>query len=683
MGTEALDGRYWYANLRQPVQFEQTTRVLIEQGCRALIEMGPHPVLAVAMTETAEASGADAVAVLGSLRREEGDWRRFVTCLAEAHVAGVGVDWAAVFAPWRPRRVELPTYAFQRQRYWLSGRSVGDVASVGLDGAGHALLGAVVAQPESGGVVLTGRLSLAAQPWLADHVVGGVVLFPGTGFVELAIRAGDEVGCGVIEELTLGAPLVVPDKDEVRIQVVVGGVGEFGGRPVSVYSRGGAADSGWVLHAEGRLGAGGVTGPAADLSVWPPAGAVSVDVSDGYERLAGRGYLYGRAFRGLRSLWRRGEELFAEVDVPEDARVGLGGFGLHPVVFDAALHAVALAVDDLEISVPFAWEQVSLHAAGAGAVRARIAPVRSGAMSVELADGAGGPVLSVGSLTMRPVTVGQLESAAAGGGGGASRLFEVKWVAAPVVDERPAAVSVLSWEGFRQSVIAPDASDVPDAVVFEVLEVPGGVVAGVYTAIHQVLAVVQSWLAQPVGGVLVVVTCGAVSLAGEAVADLAGAAVWGLVRSAQRESPGRIVLVDSDTDCGVGVDVARVLAVGEPQVLLRCGAVYVARLAQAVVAGVLRPPAGRAWRLGITGEGTVDNLVLEGWPVAEAPLAAGQVRVALRAVGVNFRDVLIALGMYPEAGASLGQEGAGVVVEVGPEVAGVAVGDAVMGLFPG
>ncbi|MCV7077473.1 acyltransferase domain-containing protein, partial [Mycobacterium szulgai] len=506
LGTEALDGRYWYANLRQPVQFEQTTRVLIEQGCRALIEMGPHPVLAVAMTETAEASGADAVAVLGSLRREEGDWRRFVTCLAEAHVAGVGVDWAAVFAPWRPRRVELPTYAFQRQRYWLSGRSVGDVASVGLDGAGHALLGAVVAQPESGGVVLTGRLSLAAQPWLADHVVGGVVLFPGTGFVELAIRAGDEVGCGVIEELTLGAPLVVPDKDEVRIQVVVGGVGEFGGRPVSVYSRGGAADSGWVLHAEGRLGAGGVTGPAADLSVWPPAGAVSVDVSDGYERLAGRGYLYGRAFRGLRSLWRRGEELFAEVDVPEDARVGLGGFGLHPVVFDAALHAVALAVDDLEISVPFAWEQVSLHAAGAGAVRARIAPVRSGAMSVELADGAGGPVLSVGSLTMRPVTVGQLESAAAGGGGGASRLFEVKWVAAPVVDERPAAVSVLSWEGFRQSVIAPDASDVPDAVVFEVLEVPGGVVAGVYTAIHQVLAVVQSWLAQPVGGVLVVVT---------------------------------------------------------------------------------------------------------------------------------------------------------------------------------
>ncbi|ORA07405.1 polyketide synthase, partial [Mycobacterium angelicum] len=343
---------------------------LIAQGCRALIEMGPHPVLAVAMTETVEASGADAVAVLGSLRRDEGDWPRFVTSLAEAHVAGVTVDWAAVFAPWRPQRVQLPTYAFQHQRYWLSGTPVGNVASAGLDGAGHPLLGAVVAQPESGGVVLTGRLSVVEQPWLTDHVVGGVVLFPGTGFVELVIRAGDEVGCGVIEELTLGAPLVVPDHDQVRIQVVVGGVGEFGGRPVSVYSRGGEAESDWVLHAEGRLGAGGVAGPAADLSVWPPEGTVSVDISDGYERLARRGYVYGRAFRGLRSMWRRGEELFAEVGVPEDAGVDLSGFGLHPVVFDAALHAVAVAVDDMEISVPFAWEQVSLHAAGAGAVRA-------------------------------------------------------------------------------------------------------------------------------------------------------------------------------------------------------------------------------------------------------------------------------------------------------------------------
>lgn len=151
--------------------------------------------------------------------------------------------------------------------------------------------------------------------------------------------------------------------------------------------------------------------PAADLSVWPPVGAAAVEVSDAYARLARRGYEYGRAFQGLRAMWQRGDEVFAEVAVP-DAAGADGGFGVHPVLLDAALHAIGVAGEQDLTVLPFSWQGVSLHASGAARARVRIAPTGAGAVSVELADGAGLPVLTVGALAMRPVTAEQLTTAA-------------------------------------------------------------------------------------------------------------------------------------------------------------------------------------------------------------------------------------------------------------------------------
>ena len=640
-------GQYWVEHVRRPVRFADGVRSLESLGANRFVEVGPAGGLTALVEQSV--SSAETVSVM-TLRKDHPELASVLAAVAPLFTAGVGTDWPAMFGGCG-RRVELPTYAFERHRFWLPGGSAGseDIGRAGLAGARHGLLGAVVEQPDSGGVVLTGRLSVGDQGWLADHMVGGVVLFAGAGFAELALRAADEVGCGVVEELTVVAPLAFPMAGGVRLQVVVGAGNESGQRAVSMYSHSAEADSGWVLHAQGVLGVTAVA-PRADLSVWPPAGATPVDVDGAYERLAGRGYEYGPAFQGLTAMWRRDAEIFAEVAVPDDADIRVGGFGIHPVLLDSALHAMGMVDEQASTVLPFSWQGVSLHAAGASRVRVRIAPAGEAAVSVELADAAGLPVLSVQTLVTRAVSAQQLAAAVTGAADRA--LLEVVW--SPVS-------------------LAPN-DDAGDAVVWE-LGSNGRGAEPVHAAAHRVLEELQSWLAEERPGPLVVLTRGSVGLAGEDVTDLAAAAVWGLVRSAQAEHPGRVVLVDSDGS----VEIGNVIHCGEQQLVIRGSKVYAARLAPVAPRPRLQlPDAGSGWRLLAGGGGTLEDVVAS--PADRVELAAGQVRVAVRALGVNFRDVLVALGMYPGA-AELGAEGAGVVTEVGPGVTGLAVGDPVMGLL--
>ena len=664
---------YWKRHVRDAVRFADSVRFVQSAGATRFLEVGPSSGLMASVEELL----ADApVTTMSALRKDRPEPLALTNAVAQGFVAGMDVNWRNAFG--KANFVELPTYAFERRRFWISGDGApADAAGLGLAAGEHALLGAVVELPSSGGVLLTGRLSTSTQGWLADHAVGGVVLFPGAGFVELAIRAGDEVGCGIVDELNLAAPLVLPAGGSVAIQVVVGGPDAEGARTVSVFSRADTG-SGWSLHAEGILRAGS-TQPSADLSAWPPVGAVPVDIGDGYEQLADRGYGYGPAFRGLTSMWRRGDEVFAEVSLPADAGVSVAGFGVHPVMLDAALHAVILASDSDELAagsvlVPFSWQQVSLHAAGAAAVRARIVPVSPSAVSIELADGLGLPVLSVASMVARPVTDQQLLAAVSNSG--PDRLFEVIWAPQPTTAVSPASVS--AWGATEL-----DDAEV-SAVLFESEPVAGDVVTEVYAATRAVLPVLQSWLAREGAGTLVVSTRGAMALPGEDVTDLAGAAVWGLVRSAQTEHPGRIMLVDTDAPLEADA-IAAALALAEPQVVLRNGTVHTARVrGSRAVGSILVPPDDGPWRLGMSSYGTIENLRLERIPDADAALGPGQVRVALSAIAANFRDVMIALGLYPDPDAVMGIEASGVVVETetGSGEGRFAVGDRVVGLFP-
>ncbi|WP_063044779.1 type I polyketide synthase [Nocardia pseudovaccinii] len=577
-GDEVLESAYWVQQVRAAVQFARGVDTLVASGVRRFLEIGPDAVL-TAMTRQCLPEDAEAQSsVIAAARRGRAEVEQFVNCLAHAHTVGVEVDWSGFFTARPVSRVSLPTYAFQRRRYWLEpSLGTAGVESVGLRAVEHPMLDATLPMAD-GGVVLTGRLSPLSQPWLADHVIGRVLLLPGTGFVELALRAGAEAGCPVIEELTLQAPLVLPAAGGRQIQVVVGGPADQSPqRPISIYSRGEHDHDGpWVLHARGLLTTRDDTAEP-ELGAWPPASATGVDVE--YTKFLTRGYELGPAFRGVRALWRRGEEVFAEIAANAETGVRGEGFGIHPALLDATLQAGLLA-GVLEIGagqavLPFSWESVSLYATGASVLRVRLTGTGS-SVSVWVADEQGQPVLS-GSVTMRPTPLEQLAAAAAGAGGPADRVLELVW--SPTASESAAMDAGVGW----WDRLDPE-SPVPPVVVVEAgagrnEHTGSDVVATTHSEVARILEVVQAWLGQDrfAASTLLIVTRGAVALAGEDLTDLAGAAVWGLVRTAQTEDPGRIVLVDADTGVDEGL-AATVVAVDEPQVVVRAGVTHAARL---------------------------------------------------------------------------------------------------------
>ncbi|MFF9581401.1 SDR family NAD(P)-dependent oxidoreductase [Streptomyces achromogenes] len=562
LDTTALGTEYWYTNLRGTVLFEQAVRAAVAAGHQLFIEASPHPVLTVGIQET-----DDAVAAVGSLRRDEGGRDRLLTALGEAFTHGAAVDWAAVTEGRGHRRVPLPGYAFQRERYWLDSTAGGaDVTSAGLAPTDHALLGAAMVRADTEGAVLTGRLSAATQPWLADHRVGGRLLFPGTGHLELALRAGDQVGCGDLAELTLHAPLVLPDHGAVQLQVTVGPP-EGDTRPVTIWSRPENPDEElpWTRHADGLLApTGTLPVPADPLTDWPPRDAEPVPLDGLYDDLAGLGLGYGPLFQGLRAAWRTADGLYAEVatDAAPD------GFALHPALSDAALHTVGLTdAAGEEALLPFAWSGVRLHATGATALRVRVRPTGEGTVALTLADPTGAPVATVDSLTLRPLRTEALAAAARTPRAGA--LYRVEWVPAPPVTEAAGPV--------------------------EVVRAPAGASAAeTRAAVGAVLDALRAGLAddRPADTPLVVVTG----------TDPAGAAAGGLVRSAQSENPGRIVLVETDTP-PAPERLFEAAALGEPHVAFHEDTWKLPRLAR--VATTPAPAAEGSPTAGGFGTGTV------------------------------------------------------------------------------
>ncbi|MFF7542911.1 type I polyketide synthase [Streptomyces canus] len=552
--TTPLTGAYWYNNLRHQVRFAESLQSLIADDYRAFVEVSAHPVLTTAVQDLLDTHADTPAVTTGTLRRDGDTPIRLATSLATLHTRGVPLTW---HLPARPH-TDLPTYPFQRKHYWLEPPAhTGDLNASGLDATDHPLLGAVVELPDGNGVLMTAQLSLKSHPWLADHAVSGTVLVPGAALVELAVQAGERVGAGAVDELIVETPLVVPPSGTVRLQVTAGAVDATGRRPVTVHSRGEGGDRvNWTRHATGFVTTTATAARAdrtktVDLTTWPPPGAEELSVADFYDLRYVAGYEYGPVFQGLRKVWRRGEELFAELALSAESAQDAAAFALHPALLDSALHTAAFTEQGQGAAertlLPFAWNDVAVHATGRAALRVRLAPAGADAISLQAADATGSPVVSVGSLSFRAVDPTALS------GGIRDALFRLEWQPVPT----PETATPKGWP----------ILDLTDRTSADIRELTG-----------EVLATLQTHLAtEPDDTRLVILTR-------DARHNPAQAAVHGLVRTAQNEHPDRIVLVDSDDDPDSRDLLDAALTTGEPQLALT-GHITVPRLIRAQVTG--------------------------------------------------------------------------------------------------
>ncbi|GHJ20855.1 hypothetical protein TPA0909_24690 [Streptomyces albus] len=601
--VEEFSAAYWTDQVRGTVLFADAITRLKALGVARFVELGPDATLMAAVEETC---GDDVLAV-PVLHRKRPEAATAVTALAHLWADGAEADWAAFFAPTGARTVELPTYVFQHERYWPTARLTAGPLPLGSTRAGHPLLQAVISVAGSGDVLLLGGLSAQAQPWLADHQVADRIVFPGTGFLELALCAGERVGCERVEELTLTAPLVIPETGVVHLQLLVGASDAGGCRSLQVSSRRDDEPvEQWTLHATGLL----APAPDADepgeteygLAQWPPDGARELSLDGLYDGLAGLGLRYGPVFCGLRRVWRRGAELFAEALLTDPAQPDTDAFRVHPAVLDSVLHSMALGAaedtgpdvgQDARGRLPFSWSGVTLHAVGATAVRARLTPGGPDSVTLRVADVSGRPVAEVDSLTLRPMAADPAPDPSAEAVP-RDALFRVAWtpVRAPVADAP-------DWVVLDGDDVLPGGERYPDLAALraaveagravpEVVVTAAGPSSGaesaqaIHDAVLRALALVQEWLSDErfAASRLVLVADGAVPARPEdVVRDLPGAAVWGLVRSAQSEHPGRFQLVDGRAGFAAAIGSA------EPQLAVRDGALLACRLT-----GVPAPP---------------------------------------------------------------------------------------------
>ncbi|WP_394849563.1 type I polyketide synthase [Pendulispora brunnea] len=566
-GDELRCAEYWVEHVRATVRFLDGVHTLHAEGARVFLELGPHAVLsALAINALPD----DDCVVLPTLRKGRDDLETFLSAAAGLHTAGVHLDWAAFFQPHHPRRVQLPTYPFQRQRFWLEGARRATRASF------HPVLDEPVALAGSDAVLFMGRWSLGEHPWLAGHRVFGAVVLPGTAFLELALAAAHRLGLASVEELTLEAPLTL--SGTVLLQVSVGAPDEHGRRALALFARPEeAGDDAWTRHARGSLGAAVPQASPRDTTAWPPADATPLGLEGFYERLANAGLAYGPEFQGLRAVWERGDELFAEADLPEG--VSPERFALHPALLDAALHALA-ANEDARLALPFSWQNVALRETSATSLRVHFERRNESTVSLSIADGSGDQVARVEGLTSRAMAPEQIRRAHRDG------LWSVAWTPLHLDARAPAG---------RWALLGPETAGLPlpryadleslarDGSALDTVVAPflphdsANVIADAHDAAVRALALLQAWLADPrLASSRLIVLVGA---------DLVHAPLWGLVRSAQLEHPDAPIVI-AETD---GTEASRAAlpstlhaATGhpEPQLALRHGRPFVPRLAR-------------------------------------------------------------------------------------------------------
>ncbi|MEU4877919.1 type I polyketide synthase [Streptomyces sp. NPDC021608] len=544
---------YWVRQVRHAVRFADGVSTLLDDGVTTFLELGPHGVLS-AMAQ--ECAGERAVAVPAQ-RRDRDEARTLLTALGRVHARTGRVDWPAFFDGAGARRVDLPTYAFQRRRHWLDAPTGGAeaLAGAGLAGTGHPLLTASVPLPHTGGSLFSGSLPATADraPAVAD-------------VLDLLLWAGGDLGCDRIAALDVDT--AAPGAPHAPLQLVVTAPDDDGERDFALHlgttTGGTAVEQTWTRIASGVLGR-SPDRPAAGPLAADPAGPSP-------------------------------DELVADLALGEREAADADRHGLHPALLSGLTDLIAELAGR-----PVHFAGVTRHATGAAELRARLVRTGPDTVTALLSDAAGEPVLSVDEVRVRPDDAeGRPATTAAAPDG----LYRLTWTpvtpgttAAPGPDPDPAAAWAVVGADAEPlaKALAERGADVDhapgldslarpvDLVVLPVATGPGDPVASVRHTVHRTLEQVGELLAdyRTAGARLVLVTRTAVA-ADDGEVDPAQAAARGLLLSAQAEHPGRFVLVDlgdraADAEL-LPAAVGAALAEDEPQLAVRDGRLLKPRL---------------------------------------------------------------------------------------------------------
>ncbi|GGC78292.1 type I polyketide synthase [Chelatococcus reniformis] len=723
LGAEALKPDYWRRHLRHAVRFADSVAHLQRDGYRLFLEVGPAPILS-GMAK--HCGGEPDCAYVGSLRRGRDDRRSMLEAAAQLYVAGAQLNWPAITGE-RAGHTSLPTYPFQRTRFWRDDtRAMGGMAMQGHP-TSHPLLGLRTSSPVE---IYTTELGVQLQPWAHDHRIFDYTPFPAAGFLELALAAATERGgkAAALENVTIGQGLLLPEAGAASLQVVVTPDAD-GRKTVQIYSAAGEdGPSEWRLHVTAQVVERGT--PASPPLAIEEAGWSEASVDDYYGRMDALGAHYGPALRGVRSMRRHGRTVVAEIALP--AGLSPDGYGLHPALLDACFQPMGLgmeeegaAVPSTDLYMPVAAKRYSVWQPAATAVTCRVAVTTggegSGVAEADFAifDAAGALVAEVIGFEVRRITRAALERQRRANGPKADWRFGVEWLASAPNDD-PSQVAGQNW------LILADQGGVGDGLAAqlrlagasaELVPCPGSmteadIAAAVAAAapidrpLHGAvllwpldgpegladLTAIEAAHATHVTAALfalravvnraarVMVVTRATQQLGQLSADLVQTPIWTFAGVAASEYPTcGLARIDLDA-AREAEDGDRVFAEacsrdGEDRVAYRGGERFVARLKLREQETTAE---GTPVLLDIAERGSLGNLSLVA--AERRPPGPGEVEIRVHATGLNFRDVLNALGMYQGEAGPLGNECAGVVTAVGAGVTRLSVGEDVVAM---
>jgi acyl transferase domain-containing protein/acyl carrier protein len=755
--AEFADPGYWRRHVRMPVRFADSMTSLVRQGYTRFLEIGPHPTL-TGMARRAHCENT--LVWAASLRRGKGSWEQILESLRSLYLSGVDVDWKAFERPYTRRRIALPTYPFQRERFWIAGPppaalSPGAKAAT----AAHPLLGARVDSPLPQWQ-FTADLDLDAVPFLVDHRKYGAIVFPATAFIEMmrsaAVAATGSSACA-IDDLIISNPLVIESAGAagVTLQTIVDIDDERAS--VRVFSRLREGDGRWRLHARADITRDAATAIAgADIAAIRDRVAEEVTSAAYYERLSADGHQYGPSFQAVDRLWRIDGEAIAEISLPDSAITPTGDrFGLHPVVLDAtlqvlgaALPAAALDTTRGDTFLPISFERITAMKTLPSSVVAHVqlrkdAEAGSDAFvgDVTVYDRSNAVVATISSMQIRRASREAMEKAVRGAQ--PEGLYEVVWRQIPKAEGTPAGAPRRTWllladnagvaSGIARTVeargdrcISVEAADRYEAASADRISLDPRdrdhyrrLMTDVNEGLEGELVIVHLWtLSEPshvptaarfldeqtlglrslfhlvqacVTGelsalpALTVVTRGAQAIGRADAAPTNHATIWGFCRTLSHEHPNLhnrcIDLGPEGSEAAAAIVLEEMSATdGENEVSYRAGVRHAPRMTRAAA---LKTSADGpdAVELTITDRGVLDNLSYIA-ATRRAP-AAREVEIAVEATGLNFRDVLNAMGVYEGHPGPLGSECAGRIVRVGTDVTEFKVGDEVLATAAG